>query len=96
LLIVISNEEIMMKSPALAAILSLLIPGLGQMYAGRIGKGIGILLFMGILAIVSFILSFVVVGIFGWIVYFIVWVWNIFDAYSLASRAGAPTQATKA
>ena len=84
-----------MKNPALAAILSFVFPGLGQAYCGRIVRWLAIAFTFIALAIVSFFLSFVVIGILGWIVLFIFWVWNVFDAYSLASRAGMPAQATR-
>ncbi|MHA1370090.1 MAG: hypothetical protein ACTSWN_14585 [Promethearchaeota archaeon] len=60
------------KEPALAAILSVFIPGAGQMYAGKVGKGILIL-------VLTIVTSFIIVG-------FVIWIWNIFDAYSMAKR----------
>jgi TM2 domain-containing membrane protein YozV len=60
------------KSPTLAVILSLLIPGLGQIYLGRIGKGI-------LFFILTILLSLVLVG-------FIVWIFNVYDAYKTAEE----------
>lgn len=57
------------KDPVLAAILSI-IPGLGQIYCGRILRGIGFF-------IASMVLSFVFIG-------FLIWVLNIYDSYKLA------------
>ena len=56
------------KDTTLAAILSFLMPGLGQIYAGQLGRGIliFILTFLGYLC-------FVIPGLF-------IWIWNIFDA----------------
>ena len=53
-----------MREPLLAGILSLLIPGLGQIYNGRIIIGIIWLFLTG----VSWIGS---VGVFGWIIHII-------------------------
>ena len=58
------------KSPALACILSLFIVGLGQMYNGRIGKGIAMML--GAIVLWSIML--------GWIIQ----IWSVIDAYSEA------------
>ena len=63
------------KSPGLAALLSFLIIGLGQVYLGLTKKGI--ILF--VLAIISGILIFVLIG---WILWVIVWVYAIYDAYN--------------
>jgi len=59
------------KNETLAAILSFLIPGLGQVYVGKIGRGIT-------LFILSFIGLFLVIG------YIIVWAYSVYDAYRLA------------
>ena len=67
------------KSEGLAAVLSFLIPGLGQIYNGEIGKGIGIL----VLTIILGILFFLLVTL---LVLFILWIWNIYDAYSTAKK----------
>jgi hypothetical protein len=62
-----------MRDPALAGILSLLIPGLGQIYNGRVLIGIIWMIVFG----VSWIGS---VGIFGWIVHIV----SAWCAYSYA------------
>lgn len=67
------------KNPALAAILSLLINGLGQVYNGQIGKGI--LIF--VVQLVNAALTFVVIG---FVLLPIVWIWSIYDAYKVAQR----------
>ncbi|MGV8144066.1 MAG: hypothetical protein ACP5OJ_05555 [Methanothermobacter sp.] len=67
------------KSPGLAAILSFLIVGLGQIYNGQIGKGL--LLLLG--AIISGVLVMIFIGIIFWI---IIWVYAIYDAYDTAKR----------
>ena len=67
------------KSEALALILSLIIPGVGEMYDGKIGKGVVILL----LAIISSALMFVLIG---FILYPIVWIYSMVDSYNLAKQ----------
>ncbi|MCE5295900.1 MAG: DUF5683 domain-containing protein [Euryarchaeota archaeon] len=67
------------KSEGLAAVLSFLIPGLGQIYNGQIGKG----LIMIIAAIVCGVLMLLLIGI---VLYLILWVWGIYDAYNTAKK----------
>jgi len=68
------------RSPGLAAVLSFLYPGLGQIYNGQIGKAI---LFI-ILGAISIGLMFVIIG---WFIYPIVWIIGMIDAYNVAKRA---------
>lgn len=75
-----SNQQ---KNPTLAAILSFLWPGLGQIYNGQVGKGFG---FMAIQFLINVPLSFIVIGIFtglGFTVYM------VYDAYKTAERLNA-------
>lgn len=67
------------KNPTLAAILSFLINGLGQVYNGQIGKGI--LIF--VVQIINVLLMSIVIG---FITTPIVWIWSIYDAYKVATR----------
>ncbi len=64
------------KDPAIAAILSFFLSGLGQMYVGKVGRGLAIL-------VVQIILFFTIIGI---IIGFFIWIWAIYDAYKLAER----------
>ena len=57
------------KDPVVAALLSI-IPGLGQIYCGRVLRGIAFF-------IISVPLSFVFIGL-------IFWLLNIYDSYKLA------------
>lgn len=87
------------KSPGVALLLSLIVPGAGQMYAGAIGKGVFIMFALPIL-----------LAILGWIMLFgalsgnpgslaglvgvslaggVAWLWQCFDAVSTANRANA-------
>lgn len=68
-----------MKNTGLAAILSFFYTGLGQIYNGEIGKGIGMI----VLYFISWLLMFV--GI-GFITTPIIWIWGIYDAYKSAEK----------
>ena len=69
-------------SPGLAAVLSFLVPGLGQIAVGRIGRGVGFLggvaLCMILAAPTMLVSGFAGVG---------VWVWAVFDAAKCAEKA---------
>ena len=67
------------KSPFLAAILSFFIIGLGQVYLGLVKKGI--LLF--VLAIIAGILTLVIIG---WLLWFVIWIYAIYDAITSANK----------
>ena len=67
------------KSSGLAAILSFLIIGLGQIYLGLNKKGI--ILFLS--AIIS---GFLMLFFIGFILWFIVWAYAIYDAYNSAEK----------
>lgn len=67
------------KSPGIAAVLSFLFTGLGQIYNGQIGKGIGFLLLGIIFALTALVLI-------GFILYPIFWIYNVYDAYSTAKK----------
>lgn len=69
------------KSEALAIVLSFLIAGVGQMYLGKVGRGVGILFGVIILAV----MGIVTVGI-GYILAIILVIWQIIDAYNLCKK----------
>jgi TM2 domain-containing membrane protein YozV len=68
-----------MRNPILAAILSLIVAGLGQIYNGQIGKGV---IFIGI-QLINGALTTVLIG---WILLPIVGLWALIDAYMTAKR----------
>lgn len=68
-----------MKSPGLAAVLSFLIQGLGQIYNGQILKG----LFLVVLQAINVALMNVLIG---FITYPIVLIYAVYDAYRVAER----------
>ena len=67
------------KSSGLAALLSFLIIGLGQVYLGLTKKGI-------ILFIAAIISGVLMLFIIGWITWLIVWGYAIYDAYNSAEK----------
>ncbi|NLD47192.1 MAG: hypothetical protein GX660_08325 [Clostridiaceae bacterium] len=66
----------------MAAVLSFLYVGLGQIYNGQIGKGIG----MMVLGVVFIILGFFLIGI---PLYIILWILGIYDAHNVAKQINA-------
>lgn len=72
----------MMKNAGLAAVLSFLIPGLGQIYNGQITKGLLIVVVQAINVALTNVLI-------GFIFYPIVLVYAVFDAYRTAQRINA-------
>lgn len=66
-----------MRSPLLAAILSLIVAGLGQIYNGQITKGV---IFI-VLQLINTALTAVLIG---WILMPIVGLWAMIDAYLVA------------
>ncbi len=65
-----------MASPILAALLSFIIPGLGQFYAGYMIRGIIIFVFANIIAILTLFMAYLPIMVVAAI-----------DAYALASKA---------
>jgi TM2 domain-containing membrane protein YozV len=70
------------KSPLAAVLLSFLIPGVGQFYCGEVKKGA---IMLGIY-LVSWLTTLIVIGFVGVIG---VWIWSMFDAYSIAKGTTA-------
>ena len=68
-----------MRSPLLAAILSLIVAGLGQLYNGQVTKGV-------ILMIIQLINGALTAVLIGWILLPIVGLWAMIDAYMTAKR----------
>ena len=68
-----------MRNPTLAAILSLIVAGLGQIYNGQVGKGV---IFM-VIQLINGALTAVLIG---WILLPIVGLLAMIDAYMTAKR----------
>jgi TM2 domain-containing membrane protein YozV len=75
------------KNEGLAAVLSFLFVGLGQIYNGQIGKGI-MFIVVGVIAVLT---MFVLIG---FILYPLFWIYNIYDAYTSAKAINAGTIVT--
>ena len=71
-----------MKSAGLAAVLSFLLPGLGQIYNGQIFKGIVLVVMDAINAALMFILV-------GFVTHAITVIYAVYDAYKTAERINA-------
>ena len=65
------------KNPGMAAVLSFICTGLGQVYNGQIGRGIALI---G-LQIFNILLMFVIIG---FITFPITWIYGVYDAYITA------------
>jgi TM2 domain-containing membrane protein YozV len=63
-----------LRSPILAAILSLIVAGLGQIYNGQIGKGV-------IFIVIQLINGALTAVLIGWLLLPIVGLWATIDAY---------------
>ena len=68
------------KNEALALILSLLIPGLGQIYNGQTSKGIMIIVAIIVIAVLTAVL------LFPMILYIILWIYAMYDAFKEAKE----------
>lgn len=70
------------KNEGIAAVLSFIFIGLGQIYNGQIAKGI---LFL----VVGIIFAVLIIFLIGIILYPVFWIYNIYDAYSTAKKINA-------
>ena len=68
-----------MRSPLIAAILSLIVAGLGQIYNGQIGKG-------AIFILIQLINGVLTAVLIGWLLLPLVGLWAMIDAYMTAKR----------
>lgn len=73
------------KNEGIAAVLSFLFCGLGQIYNGQIGKGIVLI----VIQMINIMLMFVIIGL---LTYPIVWVFGIWDAYTTAKKINEGTE----
>ena len=63
------------KSPGIALLLSALFPGVGSMYAGKVGKGVALL--------AGYIVGWLLTGILvGFVVVPLMWVWAMVASYN--------------
>jgi TM2 domain-containing membrane protein YozV len=71
------GAAVVQKNPILALVLSLLFPGLGQLYNGQNRKGITLI----IAYVVFLILSLILIGI---ILAILIWLYGMYDAFTSA------------
>ena len=76
------------KSAVLAAILSFLIPGVGQLYAGSIGKGIA---FLVVLLFGWGFTSTLIGALLGIPMLIVVYIWSPIDAYLVVNAMAKQT-----
>ncbi|MEW5994034.1 MAG: hypothetical protein AB1744_06525 [Candidatus Zixiibacteriota bacterium] len=76
------TQPVFYKNPGLAAVLSFFYMGLGQIYNGQIAKGI----FFIVLYTISWLLIFILIGIFTTPV---LWIYGMYDAYKSAEKINA-------
>jgi TM2 domain-containing membrane protein YozV len=67
------------KEPVLALLLSFFIPGMGQLYLGNNDRGFKLIA----CAVVAWVLTAVCIGLF---IYLGVWLFGMYDAYTLAEK----------
>lgn len=74
------------RNPGLSAVISTIIPGLGQIYSGQIVKGIAFV--MAMMAVMILISSPILVSekVIISSLYLILWAYNIFDAHKSAEK----------
>ncbi|MFZ2412454.1 MAG: zinc-ribbon domain-containing protein [Candidatus Methanoperedens sp.] len=78
------------KSAALSVLLSFFIPGLGQMYCGKVARGVGIFA-LSILIFSMFVYAAASNptssdAAFPFLLWILVYIWNLYDAYNLAGK----------
>ncbi len=76
------------KDPAVAALISFLVIGGGQIYVGDITRGL-IFMAVGYGSLLIFALAGLLGLLLGYLFLLGVWVYNIFDAYQLAKKYNA-------
>lgn len=67
------------KNPGVAAIASVIFPGLGQIYNGEIGKGI-------MFVIIGTVFALLMIVVIGFLLFPPFLIYNIYDAYKTAER----------
>jgi TM2 domain-containing membrane protein YozV len=79
-----------LKNEGITALASAIIPGAGQIYVGKVKRGIALLIGNVILWMVSGILFWFL----AWVPMVVLWAWNIYDAYNLAKQYNQAVRAT--
>jgi TM2 domain-containing membrane protein YozV len=79
-----------LKNEGITALVSAIIPGAGQIYVGKVKRGIALLIGNVLLWIVSGVLFWFL----AWVPMVALWAWNIYDAYNLAKQYNQSVRAT--
>nr|WP_319373558.1 hypothetical protein [uncultured Methanobacterium sp.] len=76
-----------MANPILALVISFFFPGLGSVYAGKTMMGI-------VIFIIAIILAILYSMVFYWLIvlYIIVWIYGMYDAYTTAKATEVESQ----
>jgi TM2 domain-containing membrane protein YozV len=77
--VISSEEKSIMRSPILAAVLSLIVAGLGQIYNGQVTKGVVFI----VIQLINGVLTAVLIG---WLLLPLVGLWSMIDAYMTAKH----------
>ena len=81
-----------LKSTVVAVVLSLLFPGVGQIYAGRVIRGLGTVALLSLIGFAGYSV-YSIMGLLLVIPYIIaIFVWQVYDAYSLAKKYNEHTR----
>jgi TM2 domain-containing membrane protein YozV len=67
------------KNPLIASLLSLIIPGLGQVYAGDLFRGLA---FIAALVVSLCLMALII----GFLTFFGTWIFAVVDAYNMVKR----------
>ena len=74
------------KSPAVAALASFFLMGLGQLVNGDVTRGLVIWLCGATILASAFLLTFIFIGFLLYPVWFVFWLWQMYDAYQGAQK----------
>jgi TM2 domain-containing membrane protein YozV len=82
------NAARLVDRVVVAVILSVIILGVGQMYLGRLARGIVIL----VVGVALNLFLTIWLGWFGFVFGIGYWLWNIYDAYKIGKAQQNPSQ----
>jgi TM2 domain-containing membrane protein YozV/ribosomal protein L40E len=75
-------------NPFVAAVLSAIFPGLGQIYNRELGKGLAVI-------VASFLAALSALVLIGFVLFPAVWLYAVWDAYTVADRQREAATATE-
>jgi TM2 domain-containing membrane protein YozV len=93
------NLQRKMKSESTTLVLAIIlglfgIQGIGHIYAGKVGKGVWILIGSLVLFVIGVATLFVGVGVIFLIIYFVIYIWQIIDSRKLCREYNDELEAT--